>query len=71
MEQSILLTDVTQYDGEDEMTEPGYYWWLPLCSRDEPDKPENWSIVSWHPRNPERQKSGIFVGPLTPPTGDL
>jgi hypothetical protein len=45
----------------------GYYWWLPLCFIDEPNKAENWSIISYHPENPARQKSGQFIGPIPPP----
>jgi hypothetical protein len=29
-------------------------------------------VVSWHPQNPQRQKSGFFKGPLSPPlTSDI
>lgn len=58
------------YLTEKELKEPGYYWWLPLCSKNDYDKSEHWSIISWHPLNPQRQKSGIFVGPLKAPTGE-
>lgn len=54
-----------------EMTEPGYYWWLPSCSESEPqgsEKDENWSVISWHPLNNAHEKSGVFYGPLDAPT---
>lgn len=47
-------------------TEPGYYWWLPAFHGNNAS-PENWSIVAWHKLNPQRTKSGWFVGPITPP----
>lgn len=48
--------------------ESGYYWWLPVYLKNEPEYPEHWSIITWHPKDESRQKSGTFVGPLTPPT---
>jgi len=50
-----------------ELTIPGYYWWLPECSLQDSDKAEHWTIVSWHPLDSSRQKSGRFVGPLEAP----
>lgn len=50
-----------------EPTEPGYYWWLPVCSSGKEHEPSHWNIVSWHPKDEQRQKSGTFVGPLLPP----
>lgn len=50
-----------------EISEPGYYWWLPVRESHNSDKPDCWSVVSWHPQNPYRQKSGTFYGPLVPP----
>lgn len=60
-----------KYLRQNEMTEPGFYWWLPSCSEQEPqgsEKDENWSVVSWHPLNNAREKSGVFYGPLPAPT---
>lgn len=51
----------------DQITVPGYYWWLPLCSADDADKPEHWKVVAWHPKDTSRQKSGLFVGPIPHP----
>jgi len=50
-----------------EMVEPGYYWWLPEMFRGDDEAfrmEENWSIISWHPLNDQRQKSGQFLGPI-------
>ena len=55
---------------ESQLTKPGYYWWLPQMFAGDPAAktlPENWSIISWHPANDLRQKSGYFVGPLPVP----
>lgn len=60
------MTD--QYLRPDQMVEPGYYWWLPAFLSDNPEKKENWQVISWHPANPARDRSGIFVGPMIPPT---
>jgi hypothetical protein len=46
---------------------PGWYWWLPEWLNDHPEKPENWSIVSRHPEDSGRVKSGYAVGPLVSP----
>lgn len=54
------------YDGK-EPEEPGYYWWLPECSRENKNDPSHWNIISWHILNLQRKKRGIFVGPLQPP----
>lgn len=51
-----------------EATQAGYYWWLPEFLLDHAQDPNSWQVVSWHPNNPTREKAGIFVGPLTPPT---
>lgn len=55
------------YDGK-EPEFPGYYWWLPECSRGNEKVPEHWTVIAWHVLDFQRQKSGIFVGPLQPPT---
>ncbi|EQB8388892.1 hypothetical protein [Pseudomonas aeruginosa] len=60
------MTD--QYLRPDQMIEPGYYWWLPEYLSANPEKQENWQIISWHPANTARVRVGIFVGPLIPPT---
>ncbi|HEP7878045.1 TPA: hypothetical protein VDT20_005752 [Pseudomonas aeruginosa] len=60
------MTD--QYLRPDQMAEPGYYWWLPEYLSVNPEKQENWQIISWHPANTARERVGIFVGPLIPPT---
>lgn len=60
-----------KYLRQHEMTEPGYYWWLPSCLEHEPEKDENWQVLSWHPMNDARQKSGVFYGPLPAPTFKL
>lgn len=45
-------------------TVPGYYWWLPSCAVNEAQEENQWTIVSFHPDNPQRHKSGWFLGPL-------
>ncbi len=50
-----------------EPTEPGYYWWLPVCSSGNANEPSHWNIISWHHKDEQRQKSGTFVGPILPP----
>jgi hypothetical protein len=50
-----------------EMTEPGYYWWCPQCEVKNANKSESWTVVSWHPKNDQRQKYGLFYGPLSAP----
>ncbi|UKH48011.1 hypothetical protein [Pseudomonas phage vB_PaeM_RP7] len=50
------------------MVEPGYYWWLPEYLSTSPEKQENWQIICWHPLDTSRERVGVFVGPLTPPT---
>jgi len=62
-------TLINKFLRADQLTEVGYYWWLPECFKDKQDFIEYWSIISWDPRNKERQKAaGHFVGPLSPPT---
>lgn len=54
-----------------DMSEPGYYWWLPQYAADAGDYAmENWSVISWHRKNDQRQKSGLFIGPLDAPVDD-
>lgn len=45
----------------------GYYWHLPSFLKHAPEKPENWSIIQWHPKDYAAVKSGFFWGPLSPP----
>jgi hypothetical protein len=51
-------------------TVPGYYWWLPSCAVNEAQEEKQWTIVSFHPDNPQRQKSGWFLGPLLCPVAN-
>lgn len=51
-----------------EEMKPGYYWWLAPFLSENPEEEVNWSVTSWHPKNPRRVKHGVFVGPLPPPT---
>lgn len=54
-----------------DVTIPGHYWWLPqYCVDSEQYSPEFWSVISIHPKNPARQKSGLVVGPLVEPVDD-
>ncbi len=57
-----------QYLRPEQMVEPGYYWWLPEYLSTSPEKEENWQIICWHPLDTSRERVGVFVGPLTPPT---
>lgn len=50
-----------------EPTEPGYYWWLPVCYSGNANNPSHWNIIPWHPKDKQRKKSGTFVGPILPP----
>jgi len=56
-----------EYLTADQLTEPGYYWWLPECFKNEPNEPEHWSVRNWHPEDSTRPRSGLFVGPLKAP----
>jgi hypothetical protein len=51
-----------------ELTEPGYYWWLPEYLEDQPEDPKNWTIVSWHPADDRIERCGVFHGPIPAPT---
>jgi len=61
------LVGKPKYLAADQLTEPGYYWWLPATFQDDPGLPENWSIRNWHPDDSTRPRSGLFVGPLKAP----
>jgi hypothetical protein len=50
----------------EQLTEAGYYWWLPQCDIGKTDD-ACWNIINWHPKNPDSRK-GIFVGPLKKPS---
>lgn len=62
------------------LTVPGYYWWLPECSRENADNPRHWTIIQYHPDS-GHGRVGVFVGPIpsppeqnknaTPPTAPL
>ena len=54
------------FRGEDQLSKPGIYWWLPLYLEDAWSNENNWTAITWHPLNSYRQKSGIFVGPISP-----
>lgn len=49
-----------------EITEFGYYWWLPPYLEDKPEVEANWSIISIPPGE-VNQKRGVFYGPLLSP----
>lgn len=48
----------------EQVTTPGYYWWLPACASS--TDAQEWTIVAFHPLNHKRY-AGWFVGPLEPP----
>lgn len=56
-----------EYLTADQLTEPGYYWWLPKYYSNEPEISEYWSVVHWRPEDNLRIRSGLFVGPLKAP----
>jgi hypothetical protein len=56
------------------LKEPGFYWWLPEDHIEKSDDSISWQVVSWHPDNPARVRSGVAYGPLVAPCfkkGDL
>lgn len=50
-----------------ELVTAGHYWWLPMFLADEAHDPTSWTIVSWHPKDPDRIRSGLAYGPLVAP----
>lgn len=56
-----------EYLTADQLTEPGAYWWLPECLKEEPCNHKHWSVRNWHPKDPTMPKSGLFSGPLKAP----
>ena len=56
-----------EYLTADQLTESGQYWHLPAEYHEIADEPEAWLIVVWHPEDPNRDRSGLFVGPLKAP----
>lgn len=49
---------------KEDLTECGYYWWLPKYLLNEPDKEENWSVLLFSPNDPRFHYSGVFYGPI-------
>ena len=50
---------------------PGRYWWLPNYLGWGPELDANWSIVCVHLADENRQKSGLFYGPLKSPASNF
>ena len=62
-----IETVKSEYLTVDQLAEQGQYWHLPAAYLEIADEPESWLIVVWHPEDPNRDRSGLFVGPLKAP----
>jgi len=63
------LAGKPKYLTADQLTEPGYYWWLPEKSPSSDWRSGEWMICPLpEAKSPKPKKGGVFVGPLKAPT---
>jgi hypothetical protein len=51
----------------EELSEDGYYWWLPAYLKDNHEKEECWSILLYSKNEPRFHYVGVFYGPIKLP----
>lgn len=56
-----------EYLTADQLTENGYYWWLPPVFDGKSEDHGFWQIIEWYPKSSCNPSGGFFVGPLKAP----
>jgi len=56
-----------KYTNKDELTEPGFYWWISEHLIHQKEIKNNWRIIAWHPNTMTHGTEGVYIGPIPEP----